>query len=168
MNDASNNATTKRPRLRYKIELSLGEYRGDSVVGTSIKAENVAAEVMTKYVKMTTLLATPLYNFNNGLKIFGVAGHKSAIKELKENLISRKCIIKMLKSSKITRDVQSKALGYLMFLKRKRCSKVNSRGCADNQPQREYITKKKLSLPTIPTNILMVVCIINAMEHRKY
>jgi hypothetical protein len=66
----------------------------------------------------------------------------------------------------ITRDIFKMSLGYLMFLKRKRCGKIKARGCADGRPQREYITKDQSSSPTVPNNALFATCLVDAIEKR--
>jgi hypothetical protein len=58
------------------------------------------------------------------------------------------------------------SLGYLMFLKRKRCGKIKARGCADGRPQREYITKDRSSSPTVANNALFATCLVDAIEKR--
>ena len=57
------------------------------------------------------------------------------------------------------------SLQYLMFLKQKRCGKIKGRGCADGIKQREYLNKGKTSAPTVVNESLMLVCLIDAMEH---
>ena len=54
-----------------------------------------------------------------------------------------------------------------MFLKRKRCGKIKARGVADGRPQREYISKKESSSPTVSIYALMCHCAICAIEGRK-
>ena len=75
-------------------------------------------------------LATPQYGFKKRLEIFGNDGYNATVKELRDNLIGRGCV-NMLRKHEITKEVVSKALRYLMFIKRKRCGKVRSRGCVD-------------------------------------
>ena len=116
--------------------------------------------------QMTPSLATPQYGFKKGLEIFGNNGYEATVKELRDNLIGRGCV-KMLKKHEVTKEVVSKALGYLMFIKRKRCGKVKSRGCCDGRPQRLYISKEESSSPTVATHALMASCLMDAMERRK-
>ena len=59
------------------------------------------------------------------------------------------------------------ALSYLMFLKRKRTSDIKARGCADGQPQREFISKEESSSPTVLTYALFISCAMDAMEGRQ-
>ena len=54
-----------------------------------------------------------------------------------------------------------------MFLKRKRTSDIKARGCADEQPQREFISKEESSSPTVSTYSLFIYCAMDAMEGRQ-
>jgi hypothetical protein len=101
--------------------------------------------------------STPQYGFNRGMKEFGELGFEAAMKELDDNLIGMDAV-RMLKPSEVNKDVWSDALSYLMFLKRKRDSTVKARGCADGQPQREYISKDESSSPTVSIYTLMASC----------
>ena len=74
--------------------------------------------------------------------------------------------VDMLDKSRVTSDVYANALSYLMFLKRKRTSKVKARGCADGRPQREYISKDESSSHTVSTYALFISCAMDAMEGR--
>ena len=65
-------------------------------------------------------------------------GYEATVKELNKNLIGKN-VLDMLGPKYITYDMMTMSLGYLMFLKRKRCGKIIARGCADGRPQREYI-----------------------------
>ena len=73
----------------------------------------------------------------------------------------------MLDKSRVTSDVYANALSSLMFLKRKRTSKVKARGCADGRPQREYISKDESNSPTVSTYALFISCAMDAMEGRN-
>ena len=53
-----------------------------------------------------------------------------------------------------------------MFLKQKRCGRIEARGCADNRKQRIYKSKEETSSPTISVESLFLTCIIDAMEQR--
>ena len=54
-----------------------------------------------------------------------------------------------------------------MFLKRKRCGKIKSQGCADGRKQREFISNEEASSPTVLTPALMATCLIDAIEGRN-
>jgi hypothetical protein len=121
--------------------------------------------VISGYGNLEATLSTPQYGFQKGLKLFGEGGYKATIKELDANLIGRN-VIDMLTPDGITRDIFQISLGYLMFLKRKRCGKIKARGCADGRPQREYITKDQSSSPTVANNALFATCLVDAIEKR--
>jgi hypothetical protein len=66
----------------------------------------------------------------------------------------------------LTAEERKGALRYLMFLKEKRCGTVKGRGCADGRKQRDYVTKQETSSPTVPTEALLLSCVIDAFEER--
>ena len=73
----------------------------------------------------------------------------------------------MLPRKDLTWDIRKQALGYLMFLKRKRSGKMKGRGCADGHPQQDYITKEESSSPTVSLYALMASCVMDALDDRK-
>ena len=73
----------------------------------------------------------------------------------------------MLSWKNLTWDIRKQALGYLMFLKRKRSGKMKGRGCADGRPDREYITKEESSSPTVSLYALIGSCLMDAIDGRK-
>jgi hypothetical protein len=81
--------------------------------------------------------ATPQMNMRAGLKLFGESGAMAVKKEINQ-LHERKVMTPCHKKA-LTSEQRKDALGYLMFLKRKRCGKVKGRGCADGRKQREWI-----------------------------
>ena len=97
---------------------------------------------------------------------FGKAGYDATVSELSDNLIGMNAV-KMLNKKQITSDVCINALSYLMFLKRKRTSDIKARGCADGQPQQEFILKEESSLPNVSTYALFIPCAMDAMEGRQ-
>ena len=54
-----------------------------------------------------------------------------------------------------------------MFLKCKRCRKIKGRGCADGRKQRAYITKEVSTAPTVSTEAVFLIAVIDAMEGRN-
>jgi hypothetical protein len=121
--------------------------------------------MITGYGSLEATLSTPQYGFQKGLKIFGEKEYEATVKELDASLIGRN-IIDMLPNNNITSDIFRMSLGYLMFLKRKRCGKIKARGCADGRPQREYITKDRSSSPTVSNNALFATCLVDVIENR--
>ena len=67
----------------------------------------------------------------------------------------------------MTTNEKKAALQYLMFLKQKRCGKIKGRWCADGRKKREHFTKDNTSAPTVATEALFLMCLINAVEHQK-
>jgi hypothetical protein len=65
-----------------------------------------------------------------------------------------------------TTEKRDMALGYLIFLKRKRCGKIKARGCADGRPQRKYIAKEDATSPTVTTEAVFITALIDAYEGR--
>ena len=67
----------------------------------------------------------------------------------------------------LTPEQKREVLGYLMFLKKKRCGKIKGRGCADGRKQRAYITKEQSTSPTISTEAVFLTALVDAWESRK-
>ena len=87
------------------------------------------AEIYVAQVSDATL-ATPQMPIRCGLKLFGSAGF-SAVKAELQQLHD----LKVMEAKPLTTTQKREALGYLMFLKRKRNGKIKARGCADGRPQ---------------------------------
>lgn len=66
----------------------------------------------------------------------------------------------------LTYEKRQNALVYLMFLRRKRCGKVKSRGCADGRKQKAWIDKEEATSPTIATAAAFLTIVIDALENR--
>ena len=73
----------------------------------------------------------------------------------------------MLSWKDLTWDIRKQALGYLMFLKRKRSGKMKGRGCAKGRPQQEYVTKEESSSPNVSLYAITDFCVMDAMDGRK-
>ena len=84
-------------------------------------------------------LATPQMPIRRGLKLFGSQGI-SAVKAELQQLHD----LKVMEAKPLTTTQKWEALGYLMFLKRKRSGKIKARGCADGRPPRIYIYRKRM------------------------
>ena len=74
--------------------------------------------------------------------------------------------LKVMAAKPLTAIQKREALGYLMFLKRKRSGKIKARGCADGRPQRAYIPQEDARAPTISTEAMFMTAVIDAMENR--
>ena len=106
-------------------------------------------------------MATPQMPIRRGLKMFGSQG-VSAVKAELQQLHD----LKVMEAKPLTTTQRWEALGYLMFLKRKRSGKIKARGCADGQPQRAYIPQEDARAPTVSTETVFVTAVIDAMENR--
>ena len=97
--------------------------------------------------------------------MFKKSGHEATVKQLDKNPISRN-VINMLPARSTTYAMMKIPLAYLMILERKRSGQVKARGCPDDRPQREYITKLESSLLCVKTHALFLSCIVDAFENR--
>ena len=64
----------------------------------------------------------------------GEEGVKAVLSEIKDNLVGLG-VIEPLLPNQVTREVQTKALDYLMYLKQHHNDKVKGRGCANRRKQ---------------------------------
>jgi hypothetical protein len=56
---------------------------------------------------------------------------------------------KPVDSSKLSKVQKRASLRYLMFMSKKRCGKIKTRGCVDGRKKRETTTKDEASSPTV-------------------
>ena len=75
-------------------------------------------------------MATPQMPICRSLKLFGSARISSVKAELQQQHD-----LKVMETKPLSPTQKWEALGYLMFLKRKRNGKIKARGCADGRPQ---------------------------------
>ena len=106
-------------------------------------------------------MATPQMPIRRGLKLFRSAGI-SAVKAELQQLHD----LKVMEAKPLTTTQKREALGYLMFLKRKRNGKIKARGRADGQPQRAYIPQEDARAPTVSTEAMFMTAVMDAMENR--
>ena len=106
-------------------------------------------------------MATPQMPIRRGLKLFGSQGI-SAVKAELQQLHD----LKVMEAKPLTTTQRQDALGYLMFLKRKRSGKIKARGCADGRPQRAYIPQEDARAPTVSMEAVFMTAVIDAMENR--
>jgi hypothetical protein len=109
-------------------------------------------------------IALTQYTVKKGLQVFGEAGAKAVIKEMKQ--LDQLKVIEPKQASMLTRAEKKASLEYLMFLKQKRCGRIKGRGCADGRKQRVYMTKEETGSPTVMTEGLFLSCTIDAKEER--
>lgn len=111
-----------------------------------------------------TPLSTPQMSMKQGLLKFAEEGVAAVKKELLQ-LHTRK-VMEARAAKELTPTQRKEALGYLMFLKRKRCGKVKARGCADGRPQRAYVAREDAASPTVSTEAVFLTAIVDAQEGR--
>ena len=70
-------------------------------------------------------------------------------------------------ASTLSRSEKYSTLKYLMFLKEKRCGKVNGQGCANGRKQWLYKAKEETSSPTVRVESLFLSSMIDAKEDLK-
>ena len=108
---------------------------------------------------------TPQMSMKQGLRMFGEEGYAAVRKEMQQ-LHDRK-VMQPINRKDLTPAQKREALGYLMFLKKKRSGTVKIRGCADGRKQRAYITKEESTSPTISTEAVFLTAVVDAWENRK-
>jgi hypothetical protein len=112
-----------------------------------------------------SMLATPQMNMKRGLKVFGSEGEEAVAQELRQ--LHTWQVMVARKSVELTSVQKDEALGYLMFLKRKRSGKVKGRACADERKQRGYINREEATSPTVATEPVFLTAGVDAMEGRE-
>ena len=104
-------------------------------------------------------------SMKKGLKVFGEPGYAAVKKEMQQ-LHDRK-VMQPVDRKDLSQSQKKEALGYLMFLKKKRCGAIKGRGCADGRKQRAYITKEESTSPTVSTEAVFLTAVVDAWENRK-
>ena len=104
------------------------------------------------------------YHVSKGLKVFGEPRVAAVLKEIKQ--LHCRMAIDPKNFDEMTTSKKKAAVQYLMGLKQNRCEK-KGRECADGRKKRKYLTKDDTNTPTVATEPLFLMCIINAMENCK-
>ena len=105
------------------------------------------------------------YTLKKGLQVFGPKGTEAVLSEMKQ-LHDRK-VCEPINEKDLSREQKSKALGYLMFLKQKRCGQIKGRGCADGRKQRVWTTKEEATSSTVSTEAVLLTSVIDAKERQE-
>ena len=135
-----------------------------NAVDTYLESIDTINDVNNCIQSMVNQLCLTQMGMKAGLKQFGQAGVESIISEMKQ--FHDRDVVQPLKPEEVTSAIKSKALGYLMFLKKKRCGKIKARGCADGRPQRVWKTKEEKSAPTVTTESVFIGAMMDAKEGR--
>jgi hypothetical protein len=110
-------------------------------------------------------LATAQMSMKKALKMFGDAGVEGVWSEMRQ--LHKRNVMKPVHARELTPEECQEALAYLMFLKRKRCGKVKGRGCADGRKQRRYIDCADAASPTVATEAVFLMAVMDALESRE-
>ena len=108
---------------------------------------------------------TAQLSMKKGLKIFGEQGYAAVKKEMQQ-LHDRK-VMQPINRKDLSPAQKREALGYLMFLKKKRCGTIKGRGCVDGRKQWAYITKEESTSPTISMEAVFLTAVIDTWENCK-
>ena len=155
---------TPRYNLRKHCGRSYKHVYDPEVYMTENEQKNDVGETM-----LTTVEGGPddtaQMSMKKGLKVFGAGGY-AAVKQEMQQLHDRR-VMQPVRRKDLSPAQKREALGYLMFLKKKRCGKIKGRGCADGRKQRAYITKEESTSPTISTEAVFLTAVVDTWEHRK-
>jgi hypothetical protein len=80
-----------------------------------------------------------------------------------EQLHTRK-VAKPVDSSKLTKVRKRTSVRYLMFIPKKRCGRIKTRGCHDRRKQQETRAKRRHPPPTVAMESVMLSATIYAIE----
>jgi hypothetical protein len=131
------------------------------------KEQAIVPELMTESedeMKVWGYLMTQ-YNLKPGLWKFGERGATALVDEL-----TQLHIIDMwtaMDPSKLSRKDRMKALSSLMFLKEKQGGKIKGCACINGAPQRAYIPKEEVALPTVSMESTFITATIAASKRQK-
>jgi hypothetical protein len=109
-------------------------------------------------------LVTPQMNMKRGIKVFGQDGIMAVKREMLQ-LHDHK-VMAPKHAKELSPEQKQEALAYLMFLKQKRCGKSKGRGCADGRKQRAYTAREDAASPTVATESIFLMAVIDALEGR--
>ena len=68
--------------------------------------------------------------------------------------------------SDMTQQEIFQALSTIIFIKQKQCGRIKARACADERPQRILYNKHDASSPTVETELVLLMSIIDSAEER--
>jgi hypothetical protein len=109
-------------------------------------------------------LATAQMSMKKRLKMFGEGGVEAVRGEMQQ-LHDRK-VMEPRHARDLAPEELCEALGYLMFLKRKRCGKIKGRSCPDGHKQQPHIDRADAASPTVMTKSVFLTAVIDALENR--
>jgi hypothetical protein len=128
------------------------------------KAMNFLNQASERCQEVVGHYAMTQYGLNAGLKHFGEEGHMAKAKEMKQ-MLSRE-VFEEIQYSTLSNEDKKLALPILLFLTRKRDGSVKGRACADGRKQRIWMDKEDTRSPTVATEALFYLLMIDAYEER--
>ncbi len=72
----------------------------------------------------------------------------------------------MMDPPQLSKEERAGALSLLLFLKEKRCEKINGWACINGTPQRAYILKEEASSPAVLTKSMFITSALATSEKR--
>jgi hypothetical protein len=117
-----------------------------------------------RHADLEDMMMTQL-SLRKGLKVFGESGALAVTKELQQ--LHDRRVMNPKAANMLSQSEKSKALPYLMYLKKKRNGTIKGRGCADGRKQRVYKTKEESSSPTVAIESLFLTVVIDAKEDQS-
>ena len=105
---------------------------------------------------------TAQMSMKKGLKVFGAGGY-ATVKQEMQQLHDRR-VMQPVRRKDLSPAQKREALGYLMFLKKKRCGKIKGRGCANGRKQRAYIVSQRRNPPRPPFRRRLCFCLLWSMR----
>ena len=147
---------TMDPNTTTEFEQDLFRWR---VAGIQLPPEYEDQLATLKHTVLTQ------YTLKKGLQVFGPKGTEAVFSEMKQLHDRNVCEPVHVKS--LSSEQKNKALGYLMFLKQKRCGRIKGRGCADGRKQQVWTNKEDATSPTVSTEAVLLMSVIDAKERRE-
>ena len=139
------------------------DLRGYACLHATLYCEPNQQDNVMRNPLVTTIITQ--YHVFKVLKLFGEPGVAAILKELKQ--LHGRMFVDLKNADKMTTCQKKLALQYLMFLNKKRCGKINGRGCADGRKPHKYLIKDYTRAPTVAMEALFLTCLIDAMDHHE-
>jgi hypothetical protein len=136
---------------------------GDGSLPTIARPEEFRGGRHQSHIILQNIVMTQ-YNLRQGIKKFGDQGKAAVLTELRQ--LYDRYVMNPVNKYDLTPEERKGALRYLMFLKEKRSGTIKGQGCADGRPQRDYMSKKETSSPTVATEALLLTCTVDAVKGR--
>ena len=103
---------------------------------------------------------------HKGLKLFGSAGKKAAMKEVAQ-LHDRTCFEPILPKNMTALEYKrAQATGALMYLTEKRSGEIKGRQVFNGKPTREYLSREESASPTVSLEGTTLTTVIDCKEDR--